>query len=113
MKEEKLPEEMKDLADYPIATGWQQKKMDTKVLVAIVQYKVYHTNPLWPRSAVQDKAIVCTVWVQEGGGGAQQRGHKIRVLAVFKLLSLREPKCQGLEKKSLCLLKVNVKYGTF
>ena len=45
MKEEKLPEEMKDLADYPIATGWQQKKMDTQVLVAIV-YKVYHTNPL-------------------------------------------------------------------
>jgi hypothetical protein len=34
-------------------------------------------------------------------------------LAVFKLLSSREPKCQGLEKKSLCLLKVNVKYGTF
>ena len=34
MKEEKLPEEMKDLADYPIATGWQQKKMDTQVLVA-------------------------------------------------------------------------------
>jgi hypothetical protein len=37
VKEEKLPEEMKDLADYPIATGWQQKKMDTQLLVAIVQ----------------------------------------------------------------------------